>query len=451
MPPIILWILTFFFFFKLLLCSLIASNLTEPEDTDFKIIYESHSRHLIITSKNQETCNSTYYINEQCKIIDSHIEISKNNTELCLNKNKCSYIEKYIFETVGIGIASEEDFSKELPCNNENDKTKHECNKELYINENIKCMCCKKDTPYITTDEAYKNAHTKCLNYNQYTFSECKCLLKYDTNDDNITTNKCENFTCRGGLCTLKVNGEPFCSCFDNYYFDKNKNECKRHEEIRHNTQFNENEITPSKVYNTSMPSTDGFLFNNNKKNPPGFFFLDDDKSILIIKRKKEEKESDSLHTEEEKETGSLHTEEEKETGSLHTEEEKETDSLHTEEKKDKNETSEKIDNIEESVCLRIECFSDLKKPKCFCLNRKGEKIGHNIFDVSNINICTLNNIICDNGKCNNSSKKDYLGCICDQNYIYDKDLKVCISFSLRTFLNFILAIIIYIVMLIIN
>ncbi|CRG94081.1 conserved Plasmodium protein, unknown function [Plasmodium gallinaceum] len=413
MSSMLLWILTFAFFFNLI-CSLIASNLTTLKDEDFEIIYESHSRNLVILSQNPKKCNNdTYYINDECKIINPQIKVNMNNVETCLNKNKCSHVAKYIFENINIDITSEQIFSKKLPCNNESDEKNYECNKELFINENMKCMCCKKELSDFIKDETDNNVYEKCKNYNQYVFTDCKCLLKNVANDSNIYINNCENFTCNGGLCTLKTNGDPFCSCFDKYYFDMKKNACVKHED--------ENDILLYKDKN-----------NNSEENHKNTSTINESSS--------NDNPVNSLTT-------SLTKNRENELIDNGNKKKTINNSCSKNHIKNKHGICEQKNILEESVCLRIECFNDHEKSECFCLNKNGEKIDYNTFDVSYISTCTLNNINCDNGKCNNSLKKDKLGCICDENYIYDNDLRVCINFSLRTFLNFTIIIAIYAIM----
>ncbi|KAI4838724.1 hypothetical protein MKS88_002229 [Plasmodium brasilianum] len=381
MSSILFWVLIILLLFGLPFYKFKVSNTNIIKDVDFEIKYEATTKRLYVESVNKEKCgNQNYYINENCKIVSSLGKIDENNTELCLNKkNKCSYISNYIFQNLGIKSITKRDFSNLFHSNRSTIKTQEKCNKEVHLNEKIKCTCCEKEIPNTTEGEVEgKEKGTNIDNNNYYHFKDCKCILHYEVEyDDTVTPNKCESFTCTDGFCTLLINGEPFCSCFDNFYFDKNRN-----------------------AYSQNNNSQDHSL---NR-----FQSVLDPKNRLNINHTYNKAcQANQIRNEQ-------------------------------------GNCEDKDDHAIEDICFRLECFINSNKPECACVNKKREKIGNNIFDVSNINLCTLNNINCDYGKCNNLLKKEELGCICDENYKYDKSLKVCISSSLTGLLNYILLLVLF-------
>lgn len=252
-----------------------------------------------------------------------------------------------------------------------------------------------------------------------YQYNKCKCLLNYqDIYGDSNFFNKCENFECNNGLCTIQANGQPFCSCFENYYFEKKSNTCKKHEqnvENIHHINSNRDIIENTENDTRTIVSI--------KNNPPNYNnshnYNNANNIIHNIEDLEEHNKSSNITT-----NGNTIISQ------------RNYNSCPLNQIKNKKGICETIINYEETVCLRIDCSISTNEFQCFCTNVNGEHIKTDTFDVSYINICTLNNINCNNGICNNILIKDELGCICDENYIYDYDLKVCLSYNTNTFLS---------------
>ncbi|KYN99398.1 hypothetical protein PGSY75_1002300 [Plasmodium gaboni] len=398
-------------------------------NVDFQITYDELSRNLYIHSSGKGKCTShNYYINDKCKIINNSKKTNENNKAQCLYNQKCIPIAKYIFKHTGIETVTEDIFLEPFVINDKlNILQKEKCNTQVYINDKIKCLCCINDV--LKNIQGYEDPKIKENVTYQYT--QCKCLLNYqDIYEDLKNMNKCENFECNNGLCTIQTNGQPFCSCFENYYFEKKSNTCKKHKEsLEHIHKINKNretiEMTETDTLN-NVTTNDNIPHHNNSYN------YNNDNHIIHNTKDLEQhnKSSNNPHN-----GNTIISQNNYNNCPLN-------------QIKNKKGICQTIINSEESVCLRIDCSISSNEFQCVCINLKGEQIKTDIFDVSYINICTLNNINCDNGICNNILKKDELGCICNENYIYDYDLKVCLSYSTNIFLRLFLLCIIYAVIL---
>lgn len=387
------------------------------KNVDFQITYDELSRNLYIHSSGKGKCTShNYYINDKCKIINTSKKTNENNKAQCLYNQKCLTIAKYIFQHTGIEAVTEDIFLQPFVINNKlNILQKEKCNREVYINDKIKCLCCINDVvKNIQGDENEKIKENVTYQYNK-----CKCLLNYqDIYGDSNFFNKCENFECNNGLCTIQANGQPFCSCFENYYFEKKSNTCKKHEqnvENIHHINSNRDIIENTENDTRTIVSI--------KNNPPNYNnshnYNNANNIIHNIEDLEEHNKSSNITT-----NGNTIISQ------------RNYNNCPLNQIKNKKGICETIINYEETVCLRIDCSISTNEFQCFCTNVNGEHIKTDTFDVSYINICTLNNINCNNGICNNILIKDELGCICDENYIYDYDLKVCLSYNTNTFLS---------------
>ncbi|SBS82579.1 conserved Plasmodium protein, unknown function [Plasmodium ovale] len=433
------------------------------KEVGIKFTYDVISRQLQIDSTGKEKCNKQkYYINEQCKIVNSMETLDENNVELCLNENSCSYISKYIFQNMGIDPFPEQDFKK-IHHMNKLSAEMAECNNEVFLNEKIKCMCCKKEEKIakrINEEEEMSNPDSTHSGI-YYHFDECKCTLNYQVRrqminkmeekmesqmdgkmkgkpsrganpdvcpevnppvnpDVAVAPNKCKDFSCTDSFCALQTSGEPFCSCFENYYFDKKVDRCIKHEpqikECDYDLHKNKTNDFPQKHdRNEIQHSVDSDI--NNSQN--GLALKGKEKPDLVYANECPEHKMRNEHGECEEE-------------GRNKQRNRDWD-MKTDGKKKMRKEKEAVENI----CLRLECFINSNNPECACINKNGEKIPNDIFDVSNISICTLNNINCDFGICNNLLNKNELGCICDKNFTYDDSLKTCISSSIIGFLSF--------------
>ncbi|CAA9987654.1 conserved Plasmodium protein, unknown function [Plasmodium knowlesi strain H] len=404
-----------------------TANPQTIKDADFEITYEPNGRQLHIGSLNEEKCNNySYYINEQCEIIHFLEKMDDKNALLCKNKNKCEYLTNYVFQSLGIQSVQEEDFSNfTTPLNAEIEK-KEKCNKEVQLNENIKCMCCIKEI---------ENSETKKINeeltpgqaatIDKYPFSDCKCILKYEVDDEHaLSADKCKNFICNNGICTLRMDGEPLCSCEENHYFDKNVDACVRHQDgVNGGT---------SQVSQAAMDEPRLVTYENDSN---GNEIYDDHKQGDHAQRINDIQDDNS-------DTHSHHA-----SGSQNNEESRNPSNVLTDEcpinhiRNIQGECQRRESNSAENICLRIECFVNSNPPLCACVDKDGQKIDEVIFDVSHITMCTLNNINCDNGTCNNSPKKGELACICNKKYKYNRSLKVCIGYATTHLLSWVLII----------
>ncbi|CAD2097761.1 conserved Plasmodium protein, unknown function [Plasmodium vinckei brucechwatti] len=416
----------FFFFLStiyLLFATRVANVKAQSEGIiktkTIEISYDENSRHLYIDSINKENCNKQkYYINEQCKI-DNLVENDAENAIMpCLNGDKCSDILTYIYENNGIHIVHEKDYSK-FPFYDNLSNEIMECNKIVYLNKNIKCACCienRNNGLKENTEEPIIDLEKIKID-NLYNFNECKCALNYQLKKNEIINpNKCDNFNCIGGFCTLQLNGQPYCSCFENYYFDKKLNSCIKHEK---QIQKCDDDSTPKILLHD--PTTDPQIFDQGKgannyesTGQPEDALTNNDTNVLTPDHLNITPQNSNFQDSQE-------------------------DILTDETSQCKKINEDNENNTKENICLRLECFIDSNKPECACLNKNGNKISNNIFDVSNISVCTLNNINCDYGICNNILNKNELGCICDKNYEYNYSLKTCISSSKMHILNFII------------
>ncbi|ETB58059.1 hypothetical protein YYC_04148 [Plasmodium yoelii 17X] len=406
-----------FFFFLLTIYLLFATcvvNVKAQSESIIKtesieISYDENSRHLYIDSINKDNCNKQkYYINEQCKIDNPMENNAENKRMSCLNGDNCSDILTYIYEKNGIDIVHEKDYHK-FPFYDDLSYEIMGCDKIVYLNKNIKCVCCienRNNGLEENTEEPIIDLEKTKID-NLYNFKECKCILNYQLKKNEIiNSNKCDNFNCAEGFCTLQLNGQPYCSCFENYYFDKKLNSCTKHEQ---QIQKHDDDSIPKSL--SSDPINDPQSFDqdedtNNHKSTSQHedTSTNNDTNVLIPDPNLQDCQEDRLTDE-------------------------------TSQCKKGNKDNE--NNTKENICLRLECFINSNKPECVCLNKNGDKISNNIFDVSNISICTLNNINCDYGICNNILNKNELGCICDKNYKYNHSLKTCISSSKIHILNF--------------
>ncbi|CXI72334.1 conserved Plasmodium protein, unknown function [Plasmodium berghei] len=416
-----------FFFFLLTMYLLFATRVVNVKaqsegiikTKSIEISYDENSRHLYIDSINKENCNKQkYYINDQCKIDNSMENNSENSIISCLNEDKCSDILTYIYENNGMRIVHEKNYYK-FPFYDNLSYEIMGCNKIVYLNKNIKCACCIEDQNNgleENTEEPLIDL-AKIKIENLYNFKECKCILNYQLKKiEIINSNKCDNFNCAGGFCTIQLNGQPYCSCFENYYFDKKLNSCTKHEQ---KIQKNDDDSVPKSLL--SDPINDPQIFDqaedaNNHKftGQPEDTLKNNDANVLVPNHLNKIVQNPNLQDCQE---GRLTDE--------------------TSKFKKRNENNE--NNTKENICLRLECFINSNKPECVCLNKNGDKISNNIFDVSNISVCTLNDINCDYGICNNILNRNELGCICDKNYKYNPSLKTCISSSKIHIFNFII------------
>ncbi|ANQ07852.1 Uncharacterized protein PCOAH_00023270 [Plasmodium coatneyi] len=401
-----------------------TANPQTIKDADFEITYEPNGRELHVGSLNQEKRNNySYQINEQCEIIHSLERIDDKNALLCKNKNKCEYLTNYVFQSLGIETVPEEDFSNLTPLLNAEGEEKEKCNKEVQLNENIKCMCCIKQVESSEVEKINDELNPGQTTKNgAYPFSDCKCILKYQVDDDHaLNADKCKNFICNSGICTLQMDGQPLCSCEENHYFDKRVNACVRHQDgvnegasqatmdepphVTYESDSNENEISDDHEQGDHNP-----IVNDNQ---------DDDSN------------THSNHAQ-----GSPDNHENRNPSNAFTDE---CPINHVRNKQGECRTRES--NSTENICLRVECFVNSDPPECACVDKNGQKIEKAIFDVSHITMCTLNNINCDYGTCNNSPKKGELACICNKKYKYNSSLKVCIGYAAARLLSWVLII----------
>ncbi|GAW80447.1 hypothetical protein, conserved [Plasmodium gonderi] len=419
------------------------------KDRDFEIKYEPNSRHLYVSSLNMEKCNSyNYYVNQECKIIHSLEKIDENNSELCVNKNKCLYISNYVFQSLGIESVPEQYFS-ELNTSIDSDiETKEKCNKKVYINEKVKCICCIKE---IENSEIHSlEGELNPIQTNKkdfYPFDHCKCILNYEIDHDNIlNVNKCENFICNNGFCTLQMDGEPFCSCSDNYYFDQSVNACIRHEDFVMN-EANESVIQEEKeVGNKSERSmvkkNKTHQIVNEKQNDKIYDNQVNEKSINL-----DNENHNSILPSIDNRTHYYHAQNIQSNHNNRDINNVLTNECLTNQIRNKQGICENVDNSSvKKICFRVECFVNPNKSECLCVDENGQKIENDIFDVSHITICTLNGINCDYGTCINSLEKNELACICDKNYKYNSSLKVCIGDASTSLLNSVLIITLFVI-----
>ncbi|KMZ80991.1 hypothetical protein PVIIG_04509 [Plasmodium vivax India VII] len=397
---------------------------------------------LHVGSLNQERCNNySYYINQQCEIIHSLEKIDEQNALLCKNKNKCEYLINYVFQSLGIEAVPEEDFlNLTLPLN-ENVGEKEKCNKEVQINEKMKCMCCIKEMESSETEKINTELTPGQRTQNAaYPFGDCKCVLKYEVDDEHaLNADKCKNFICNSGICTRRMDGEPLCSCEENHYFDKRVCACVRHQDGVNGGASQASQSRQANQSTESTRSTEAVMdqprhvtyesdSNGNKIN-------DDHKKGDHTQRVNDNHDDDS-------ETHSHHAQ-----GSQNNHENRNLSNAFTDEcpinhvRNKQGECQRRESNSAENICLRIECFVNSDPPECTCVDKNGEKIEKAIFDVSHITMCTLNNINCDYGICNNSTKKGELACICDKKYKYNSSLKVCIGYAVARLLSWVLII----------
>ncbi|SOV77010.1 conserved Plasmodium protein, unknown function [Plasmodium sp. gorilla clade G3] len=412
-PPKWIIITTFFFYFSFYK----FSHGAIIRNVDFQITYDELSRNLYIHSSGKGKCIShNYYINDKCKIINTSKKTNENNKGQCLYNQKCLTIAKYIFQHTGIEVVTEDIFLEPFVINNKlNVLQKEKCNIEVYINDKIKCLCCINNV----LKNIQRDDDEKIKENVKYQYNKCKCFINYqDIYGDLKNINKCENFECNNGLCTTQANGQPFCSCFENYYFEKKSNTCKKHEQNVENIHtINKNGHTIEKTENNTRNNVS---INDNIPNYNNSHNYDNGNNIIHNIEDLEEHNKSSNIT---PNGNTIISQSNYITCPLN-------------QIKNKKGICESIINYEESICLRIDCSISSNEFQCFCTNVKGEQIKTDIFDVSYINICTLNNINCNNGICNNILKKDELGCICNENYIYDYDLKVCLSYNTNMFLS---------------
>ncbi|EUD67547.1 hypothetical protein C922_02253 [Plasmodium inui San Antonio 1] len=400
------------------------------KDADFEITYEPNGRQLHVGSLNQEKCNNyNYYINQQCEIIHSLEKIDDKNALLCKNKNKCEYLTNYVFQSLGIENVPEADFSNLSPPLNAKVERKEKCNKEVQLNEKIKCMCCIKEMESSETEKINGELTPGQTTKNGvYPFGDCKCILKYEVDNEHaLNADKCKNFICNSGMCTLRMDGEPFCSCEENHYFDKRTNACIRHQD-EVNAGANQTNEASQSVMRKPRPLTYESESNGNE-------IYDDQKNGEHTQRvgANQDKGSDThSHTAQ----GSPNNHENRNPNNAFTDE---CPINHVRNKQ--GECQKKESNSAENICLRIECFVNSDPSECACIDKNGQKIEKAIFDVSHITVCTLNNINCDYGTCNNSPKKGELACICNKKYKYNSSLKVCIGYAATRLLSWILII----------
>ncbi|KJP87769.1 hypothetical protein AK88_02525 [Plasmodium fragile] len=397
------------------------------KDVDFEITYEPHSRQLQVASLNQEKCNNySYYINQQCQIIHPLDKVDDKNVLLCTNKNKCEYLTNYVFQILSIETVPEEDFSNLTPLLNAKVAEKEKCNKEVQLNEKIKCMCCIKEMDSSDTEEINDELNPAQITQNaRYHFSECKCIQKYEVDKEHtLKANKCENFICNSGLCTLRMDGEPVCSCEESHYFDERVNACVMHQDELNGEQSQVSQAAMEELRHVTYESdlNGNEIYDDHKKEDHTPRFNDN--------------QDDNSDTHSHQAQGIANNHDNRHPSNAFADE---CPINHVRNKQGECHREEK--NSVDNVCLRIECFVNSDPPECACVDKNGQKIEKDILDLSHITMCTLNNINCDYGTCNNSTKKGELACICNKKYKYNNSLKVCIGYAPTRLISWVLII----------